>query len=57
MAVGPVAGHGLDDKHQKAGNPSQKTHLGQAQSHLVHEYGKQRADESAVEIAAKVHQA
>ena len=57
MAVGPVARHGLHNEHQKAGDPRNKTHLGQAQAHLAHKYGKQGIDEGAVEITAEVHQA
>ena len=57
MAIGPIAGHGLYDEHQKAGNPRYNTHLGQAQPHLVHKQGKQGIDERAVEITAEVHQA
>ena len=57
MAIGPIARHGLYDKHQKAGDPRKKTHLGQAQPHIVHKYGVQGVDERAVKITAEVHQA
>ena len=57
MAIGPIAWHGLYDEHQKAGDPREKTDLGQAQPHFVHKNGKQGAHERAVEITAEVHQA
>ena len=57
MPIGPIAGHGLYDEHQKTGYPRKQTHLGQTQPHLIHKHGKQGAYKSAVEIAAEVHQA
>ena len=57
MAIGPIAGQGLYDEHQKAGDSRKKSHLGQGQPQVFHKYGIQRVDERAVEITAEVHQA
>jgi hypothetical protein len=47
----------LYDKHQKSGNPREKTHLGEAQPDFVYKHRKQGANERTVKITAEVHKA